>query len=71
MNNYYYIFGDPFVWNYYGRRRTLLGAKRLANKNVEYWASFQNRRRPRIYKAEDIEFVDGFPIPKEGAKPIC
>lgn len=50
--NYYVIGGQYYQYNY-GGSETLLGAKRLAEKNEEYWDNWQGWHRPAVYAAED------------------
>lgn len=57
MNNYYVI-GGQYESYCYGGAPTLIGAKRLANKNVEYWDNWQGWHIPKIYRAEDTELVE-------------
>lgn len=64
-----------------GGTPTLIGAKRLASRNMEYWDNWQGWHKPKIYRAEDVQKVtskgrittrDGIDIyiPLEGAQPI-
>ncbi len=77
----YYVIGGQYEPYCYGGTPTLLGAKRLASKNEEYWDNWKGWHTPYIYKAEDTEVItsngyitvpDGCEIrvPKEGAIPI-
>lgn len=54
-----------------GERETLLGAKRLAGKSMEYWDNWQGWHIPKIYKIEDTEIVsldgESVRVPKPGA----
>ena len=57
----YYVIGGQYRSYCYGGTPTLLGAKRLANKNFEYWDNWQGWHKPKIYRAEDtFEFFDSF-----------
>jgi hypothetical protein len=56
--NNYYIIGGQYYFYCYGGCPTLLGAKRLARKNEEYWDNWQGWHTPAIFKAEDCEEVD-------------
>jgi len=78
----YYVIGGQYEYFCYGGTPTIIGAKRLANKNREYWDNWQGWHTPSIYAAEDtIEITshgrittrDGVKIriPKDGAQPIA
>lgn len=80
--NKFYVIGGQYESYCYGGRPTLIGAKRLANKNVEYWDNWQGWHKPRIYRADDTEVIiakgwithnDGaeIRIPKKCAEPIA
>jgi hypothetical protein len=49
----YYVIGGQYESCCYGGAHTLTGAKRLANRNCEYWDNWQGWHTPRIYRAED------------------
>jgi len=77
----YYVIGGQYEFCCYGGTPTLIGAKRLANKNEEYWDNWQGWHTPGIYHAEDtievesdgcITIPDGVKIrvPKRGAVPV-
>lgn len=77
----YYVIGGQYESFCYGGAPTLLGAKRLANKNREYWDNWQGLHTPAIYRAEDtveieskgrITSCDGetIRIPADGAVPV-
>ena len=68
----YYVIGGQYESICYGGTPTLIGAKRLATKNEEYWDNWQGWHKPRIYQAEDTEVIDGVEIrvPVPGAMPI-
>lgn len=79
--NNYYVIGGQYESYCYGGTPTLLGAKRLANKNREYWDNWQGWHTPRIYRAEDIKVIESngrilsydgekIRIPKDFAEPI-
>ena len=76
----YYVIGGQYEGYNYGGAATLLGAKRLARRNQEYWDNWQGWHKPCIYRAEDVEIVksygrictpDGWDIrvTKPGARP--
>lgn len=78
----YYVIGGQYETVCYGGTPTLIGAKRLATKNEEYWDNWQGWHKPRVYCAEDTEVIescgriltpDGWEIrvPKFGAEPVC
>lgn len=77
----YYVIGGQYETYCYGGTPTLIGAKRLATKNMEYWDNWQGWHKPKIYKADDTEVItskgrilteDGIEIrvPKGWAEPI-
>lgn len=49
----FYVIGGQYEHTYYGGTPTLLGAKRLATKCIEYWDNWQGWHKPAIYRAED------------------
>lgn len=72
--NNFYVLGGQYQWYYYGATPTLLGAKRLANRNMEYWDNWAGWHRPKIYRREDVEpcynFYGAGYCPKAYAEPI-
>lgn len=79
--NNYYVIGGQYERICYGGTPTLIGAKRLATKNAEYWDNWQGWHKPQIYRAEDTEVIvsnsriltrDGeeIRVPKYYAEPI-
>ena len=72
--NKFYVIGGQYQAYCYGGTPTLLGAKRLAGKNMEYWDNWQGWHRPAVYAAEDTEVVQNFygisRAPKYGAEPL-
>ena len=82
----FYVIGGQYESCCYGGAPTLIGAKRLANKNEEFWDNWQGWHTPRIYHADDtveielkrfchagcIIMTDGAKIrvPKIGAVPV-
>lgn len=79
--NNYVIVGGQYEDCYYGGAPTLLGAKRLAGRNIEYWDNWQGFHIPYVYAIEDtyeyecngwITIRDGTIIrrPKYGAEPL-
>ena len=79
--NKYYVIGGQYESHCYGGAPTLLGAKRLATRNMEYWDNWQGWHRPKVYCAEDTVEIesrgrmttpDGWTIriPKRGAEPV-
>lgn len=77
----YYVIGGQYESCCYGGTPTLIGAKRLATKNMEYWDNWQGWHKPKVYKAEDTEIIisrgriltdDGIEVrvPKGWAEPI-
>ena len=71
----YYVIGGQYQGFNCGGTPTLLGAKRLAGKNEEYWDNWAGWHRPDIYAAEDCEEVTNFygtqMLPKENAEPVA
>lgn len=77
----YYVIGGQYESCCYGGTPTLIGAKRLATKNMKHWDNWQGWHKPKIYKADDTEVItskgriltkDGIEIrvPKGWAEPI-
>lgn len=77
----YYVIGGQYETYCYGGTPTLIGARRLAAKNMEHWDNWQGWHKPKIYKAEDTEIIisrgriltdDGTDVrvPKKWAEPI-
>ena len=58
MKNNYYVIGGQYESYCYGGTPTLIGAKRLANKNKEYWDNWQGWHTPQIYHAEDTQVIE-------------
>ena len=58
--NNFYVIGGQYESICYGGAPTLLGAKRLANRNKEYWDNWQGWHTPNIYKAEDTEEIESY-----------
>lgn len=58
--NNYYVIGGQYEDCCHGGAPTLLGAKRLATKNMEYWDNWQGWHKPAIYRAEDTEVVESY-----------
>lgn len=80
-DNNYYVIGGQYEYFCYGGAPTLIGAKRIANKNCEYWDNWQGFHTPKIYAAADTEEIvtNGsliYPngeivrVPKRGAQAI-
>ena len=69
----YYVIGGQYESYNYGGTPTLLGAKRLATKNMEYWDNWQGWHKPDIYKAENCVLRNGYfgkdYYPKRGCIP--
>ena len=79
--NNFYVIGGQYETCCYGGTPTLIGAKRLATKNGEYWDNWQGWHKPLIYRAEDTEEIESqgrittddgviIRVPKFGAEPI-
>ncbi len=56
--NNYYVIGGQYESYCYGGTPTLIGAKRKATKNMEYWDNWQGWHKPQIYRAEDTEEIE-------------
>lgn len=73
--NNFAVIGGQYQSYCYGCTPTLLGAKRLAGKNEEYWDNWQGWHRPAVYRIEDTEIVENFygtmRVPKDYAEPVC
>lgn len=73
--NNFAVIGGQYQAYCYGCTPTLLGAKRLAGKNEEYWDNWQGWHRPAVYRIEDTEIVENFygtmRVPKDYAEPVC
>lgn len=54
----YYVIGGQYNAYCYGGCATLLGAKRIAGRHLEYWDNWQGWHAPKIYRAEDCEMRD-------------
>ena len=71
----YYVIGGQYESYCYGGMPTLLGAKRLAMKNMEYWDNWQGWHIPNIYRAEDtMECEDFYGVtrcPKKNTLPVA
>lgn len=71
---YTVVGGQYFNYNY-GSTPTLLGAKRLAGRNPEYWDNWAGWHVPAIYRAEDVEeyWSDsrGEWVTEVNAYPLC
>lgn len=79
--NNYTVIGGQYEHYYYGDTPTLIGAKRLANKNEEHWDNWQGWHTPKIYRIEDTELIEAkgmitcmdgekIRVPKEWATPV-
>ena len=79
--NNFYVIGGQYETICYGGTPTLIGAKRLANRNKEYWDNWQGWHTPKIYKAEDTEEIESLGrittydgliirVPKYNAMPV-
>lgn len=77
----YYVIGGQYESVCYGGAPTLLGAKRLAGKNMEYWDNWNGLHRPHVYRAEDTEVIESrnrcttrdgemIRVPKQFAEPL-
>lgn len=77
--NNFYVIGGQYKYYCYGGAPTLIGAKRLANKNTEYWDNWQGWHTPKIYRADDTELVDikecgwsrTIRVPKDFSEPVA
>ena len=73
-NNNFYVIGGQYQAYCYGGTPTLIGAKRMANRNQEYWDNWQGWHTPDIYYAEDTEPCTNFygdeRCPKDGALSV-
>ncbi len=80
--NNYYVIGGQYESCCYGGTPTLIGAKRKATENMEYWDNWQGWHKPAIYRAEDTRVIESrgritthdgtmIRVPKYGAEPVC
>lgn len=70
------VIGEQYFPVHYGDAPTLLGAKRLAGKNLEYWDNWLGWHVPAVYRIEDVQKVyDDFAgwtlAPKTNTEPIA
>lgn len=63
----YFVIGGQYKFYNYGGSETLLGAKRLATKNMEYHDNWVGWVKPSIYRAEDCR--NGYP--EYGSVPVA
>ena len=52
----YIVVGGQYSFHYYGGSDSLLGAKRIASKNEEYWDNLTGWHVPSVYLSEDFRF---------------
>lgn len=57
-NNGYYVIGGQYESCCYGHAETLLGAKRKATANREYWDNWQGWHTPMVYSADDVVEIE-------------
>ena len=71
----YVVIGGQYQSYAYGEADTLVGAKRIATANVEYWDNWHGWHYPAIYRAEDVEPINNFYgegyAPAFGAIPVA
>lgn len=53
----YQVIGGQYEQSWKGESDTLLGAKRIASRNEEYWDNWQGWHTPAIYAAEDCSVI--------------
>ena len=56
----YYEIGGQYERICHGGASTLIGAKRIATRNEEYWDNWQGWHKPGIYLAEDTEVIESY-----------
>ena len=70
----YCVIGGQYEKYNYGTVKTLLGAKRLATKRIEFWDNWQGCHKPSIYRLEDCKSATTFYgdqlIPDVGAHAV-
>ena len=71
MKKNYVVIGGQYYYCSYGAYPTLIGAKRAAAKNAEYWDNWQGWHIPRIYRLEDTAEGDNGRYPIPGAEPVA
>ena len=57
----YAVIGGQYQSYCFGCTPTLLGAKRLARKNIELWDNWQGWHAPAIYRFTETELKEGDP----------
>lgn len=69
----YVIIGGQYYYHDYGTAATLVGAKRIAGKNAEYWDNWQGWMVPRIYSIKDVihDIDNDTYYPDDGARPVA
>lgn len=56
--NRYTVIGGQYEYYDYGSYPTLVGAKRVATKNMEYWDNWQGWHKPSVYRIEDTHEIE-------------
>lgn len=78
----YQVIGGQYEQYWYGESNSIIGAKRIASQNCEFWDNWQGWHYPSIYKADDCEKIiskDAITVPngceitihKIGVMPIA
>lgn len=62
----YAVIGGQYYYHCYGTTATLLGAKRLARQNQEYWDNWAGWHTPMVYDIADTEYHNGDRYPADG-----
>lgn len=75
QKNKYYVIGGQYECYCHGGAPTLLGAKRLAGRSMEFWDNWQGWNIPSVYRVEDTEICNNFygtnRCPVDGAHPVA
>lgn len=65
----YYVIGGQYRYINYGGCKTLIGAKRIASRNKEYWDNWQGWHTPAVYDSADVDAETG--LPADGSIPAA
>ena len=67
----YVVVGGQYNFRYYGESDSMIGAKRIATRNEEYWDNWQGWHVPSVYLSEDFRFDEnGQLVPVEPERVV-
>lgn len=66
----YQVIGGQYVQVWYGESESIIGAKRIATKNIEYWDNWQGWNTPKIYIVDDCYEREGKIYHRFECKPL-